>query len=219
MHRFVKTTIAEPPRVLGETRLIRRPHPSPPPLPASPKPNLLPFDLHSRMVCVGGMILRLAHLCLHTDHLDRLIAFYRDTLGLPVKFRFAAADGSVFGAYIALGDTTFVEFFDQRGANFQWGDPTADLAPLVSGSRYNHFALEVADLAATRPDGTKLFTPLVCLNLMVFYVFAMQCISTIAVVKRETNTWRWPLFQLAYMTGTSWAVCFVVYQVGRALGF
>ncbi len=73
--------------------------------------------------------------------------------------------------------------------------------------------------AATRPDGTKLFTPLVCLNLMVFYVFAMQCISTIAVVKRETNTWRWPLFQLAYMTGTSWAVCFVVYQVGRALGF
>jgi ferrous iron transport protein B len=73
--------------------------------------------------------------------------------------------------------------------------------------------------AATRPDGTKLFTPLVCLNLMVFYVFAMQCISTIAVVKRETNTWRWPLFQLAYMTGTAWAVCFVVYQVGRALGF
>ncbi|MEZ0216049.1 MAG: ferrous iron transport protein B, partial [Rariglobus sp.] len=42
--------------------------------------------------------------------------------------------------------------------------------------------------AAERPDGTKLFTPLICLNLMVFYVFAMQCISTIAVVKRETNS-------------------------------
>lgn len=102
------------------------------------------------MVCATGMILRLAHLCLHTDNLDRLIAFYRDTLGLPVKFRFAAADGSIFGAYIALGDTTFVEFFDQRGANFQWGDPTAAIAPLVSGNHYNHFALEVADLAATR---------------------------------------------------------------------
>ncbi|AKC83651.1 iron transporter [Verrucomicrobia bacterium IMCC26134] len=72
---------------------------------------------------------------------------------------------------------------------------------------------------AKRPDGTRLFTPLICLNLMIFYVFAMQCISTIAVVKRETNSWRWPLFQLAYMTGTAWAVCFVVYQVGRALGF
>jgi ferrous iron transport protein B len=73
--------------------------------------------------------------------------------------------------------------------------------------------------AAERPDGTKLFTPLVCLNLMVFYVFAMQCISTIAVVKRETNSWRWPLFQLGYMTGTAWLVCFVIYQTGRALGF
>ncbi|MCX6938354.1 MAG: ferrous iron transport protein B [Verrucomicrobia bacterium] len=73
--------------------------------------------------------------------------------------------------------------------------------------------------AATRPDGTALFTPLVCLNLMVFYVFAMQCISTIAVVKRETGGWKWPLFQLGYMTGTAWLACFVIYQAGRALGF
>jgi len=73
--------------------------------------------------------------------------------------------------------------------------------------------------AAERPDGTKLFTPLVCLNLMFFYVFAMQCLSTIAVVKRETNSWRWPLFQLGYMTGFAWTLCLVVYQVGRALGY
>jgi ferrous iron transport protein B len=73
--------------------------------------------------------------------------------------------------------------------------------------------------AAERPDGSKLFTPLICLNLMVFYVFAMQCISTIAVVKRETNSWRWPLFQLGYMTGFAWFICLVIYQVGRALGY
>ncbi|MEO0054579.1 MAG: hypothetical protein RLZZ50_526 [Verrucomicrobiota bacterium] len=73
--------------------------------------------------------------------------------------------------------------------------------------------------AAERPDGSKLFTPLVCLNLMIFYVFAMQCISTLAVVKRETGGWKWALFQLGYMTGTAWLVCFVVYQAGRALGF
>lgn len=96
------------------------------------------------------MILRLAHLCLHTNDLARLITFYRDGLGLPVKFRFAAADGSIFGAYIALGDTTFVEFFDQRGAALQWGDPDAPLPPLASGNRYAHFALEVDNLAATR---------------------------------------------------------------------
>ena len=73
--------------------------------------------------------------------------------------------------------------------------------------------------AAVRADGSKLFTPLVCLNLMVFYVFAMQCLSTVAVVKRETNSWRWPLFQLGYMTGFAWALCLVIYQVGRALGY
>jgi ferrous iron transport protein B len=54
---------------------------------------------------------------------------------------------------------------------------------------------------------------------MLFYVFAMQCMSTVAVVRRETNSWRWPLFQIAYMTGTAWAVAFVVYQAGRALGY
>ncbi len=79
--------------------------------------------------------------------------------------------------------------------------------------------LRVAISSAERRDGTKLFTPLICLNLMVFYVFAMQCIATIAVVKRETGGWKWALFQLVYMTGTAWVACFVVYQIGRALGF
>ncbi|MEX2045088.1 MAG: ferrous iron transport protein B [Opitutus sp.] len=79
--------------------------------------------------------------------------------------------------------------------------------------------LRHALLGASWPDGRPLFTPLVCFTLMVFYVFAMQCISTIAVVKRETNSWRWPLFQLAYMTGTAWVLSFMVYQAGRGLGY
>jgi len=69
------------------------------------------------------------------------------------------------------------------------------------------------------PDGRTLFTPLVCLTLMVFYVFAMQCASTLAVVRRETNSWKWPAFQTLYMTGTAWILCFILYQSGRALGF
>ncbi len=79
--------------------------------------------------------------------------------------------------------------------------------------------LRQAMLAAKWPDGRVLFTPLTCLTLMVFYVFAMQCISTLAVVRRETNSWRWPAFQILYLTGTAWVVCLVVYQSGRALGF
>ena len=83
----------------------------------------------------------------------------------------------------------------------------------------NTAPLHDALLAAKWPDGRALFTPLVCITLMVFYVFAMQCMSTIAVVRRETNSWRWPLFQIAYMTGTAWFVCLIIYQTGRAFGF
>ena len=93
------------------------------------------------------MIRRLAHLCFITNDLDRLIAFYRDGLGLPVKFRFAAADGVVFGAYVSAGDSTFVEFFDQHLAARQWG---GDLGPLAAGNRYGHFCLEVSGLADFR---------------------------------------------------------------------
>jgi len=83
----------------------------------------------------------------------------------------------------------------------------------------NTAPLHDALLAAKWPDGRALFTPLTCITLMVFYVFAMQCMSTIAVVKRETNSWRWPIFQTVYMTGTAWLVCLIIYQAGHALGF
>ncbi len=86
-------------------------------------------------------------------------------------------------------------------------DDDADTAPLRQ-----------ALLAARWPDGRALFTPLVCFTLMIFYVFAMQCVSTVAVVRRETNTWKWPLFQIGYMTGTAWIISFVVYRSGLALG-
>ena len=66
--------------------------------------------------------------------------------------------------------------------------------------------------------GKHSFTPLVAVALMVYYVLAMQCMSTIAVVRRETNSWRWPLFQIAYMTLLAWVVTFIVYQGGRWLG-
>lgn len=93
------------------------------------------------------MIRRLAHLCFITNDLDRLIAFYRDGLGLPVKFRFAAADGAIFGAYVSVGDSTFVEFFDQKLVAKQWG---GNGAPLAEGTRYGHFCLEVTGLADFR---------------------------------------------------------------------
>lgn len=66
--------------------------------------------------------------------------------------------------------------------------------------------------------GAPVFSALVAITLMVYYVLAMQCISTLAVVRRETNGWKWPMFQLGYMTALAWVVSFIVYQGGKALG-
>jgi ferrous iron transport protein B len=68
-------------------------------------------------------------------------------------------------------------------------------------------------------DGTPVYTPLVAVTLMVFYVFALQCVSTVAVVRRETNSWKWPLFQWLYMTLLAWTLAFATYQGGRLLGW
>ena len=69
------------------------------------------------------------------------------------------------------------------------------------------------------PDGRPVYTPLTGVTLMVFFVFAMQCVSTVAVVRRETNSWKWPAFQFAYMTAMAWVLAFVTFQVGRWAGF
>lgn len=73
--------------------------------------------------------------------------------------------------------------------------------------------------AQTRENGARLYTPLVAISLMIFYVFALQCVSTVAIVRRETNTWKWPLFQWVYMTALAWVMAFATYQIGRMLGF
>lgn len=69
------------------------------------------------------------------------------------------------------------------------------------------------------PDGRPLFTPLMCLSLMVFFVYALQCMSTIAIVWRETGGFKWPLFQFVYMTTFAYVFSFLVFQIGRLLGF
>lgn len=70
-----------------------------------------------------------------------------------------------------------------------------------------------------RPDGAPVYTMLVAVSLMVFYVFAMQCVSTVAVVRRETNSWKWPFFQWLYMGVLAWVLAFATYQGGRLLGW
>lgn len=67
--------------------------------------------------------------------------------------------------------------------------------------------------AAKKPDGTPMFTVATGLSLMIFYVFAMQCMSTLAITKRETKTWKWPLIQFVYMTALAYLMSLLVYQL------
>ncbi|MCG3150568.1 MAG: Fe(2+) transporter FeoB [Verrucomicrobiae bacterium] len=71
---------------------------------------------------------------------------------------------------------------------------------------------------AERTDGTKVFTTATCVSLLVFYVLAMQCLATQAVTRRETNSWKWPVFQLLYMTVLAYGAALVTFQVLRAFG-
>ena len=66
---------------------------------------------------------------------------------------------------------------------------------------------------ATRKDGTKVYTLATGLSLLIFYVLAMQCMSTMAVVKRETKSWKWPLIQLLIMTGSAYLLSLIAYQL------
>lgn len=66
----------------------------------------------------------------------------------------------------------------------------------------------------TDPDtGESFYTPAVGLSLMVFYAFAMQCMSTLAIVYRETNSWKWPMLQLIYMTALAYVSSLLVYNL------
>ncbi|TMQ11630.1 MAG: ferrous iron transport protein B [Deltaproteobacteria bacterium] len=88
------------------------------------------------------------------------------------------------------------------------GDSDAESRPLHQALREAHDA-----------TGKRSYTPLVGLSLMIFFALACQCMSTLAVVRRETRSLRWPLFLFGYMTALAWVVSFAVYQGGRLLGF
>jgi ferrous iron transport protein B len=73
--------------------------------------------------------------------------------------------------------------------------------------------------AEVKADGKPVWSPLVGLSVMVFIALGAQCTSTLAVLKRETKTWRWPVFLFVWMTTLAYVASLIVYQGGRALGF
>ena len=73
--------------------------------------------------------------------------------------------------------------------------------------------------AAEWPDGSPLFTPLSLVSLLVFFIYALQCLPTTAVVAREAGSWKWAIGQFVFMSGFAYLASLLVYQGGRLLGF
>jgi ferrous iron transport protein B len=87
------------------------------------------------------------------------------------------------------------------------------MATLYSVEETDNTSLRQKMQADTYSDGRKVYTLPAAFSLMIFYVLAMQCMSTLAVVKRETRSWKWPVFQFVYMTGLAYLMSFLVYQL------
>jgi len=89
------------------------------------------------------MIRQLAHLNFVTNDLSRIIDFYVNKLGMKIKFTLDNKQGQPFGYYFECGNSTFLEFFDQKMAAEVWGGQVGEL---TIGTRYKHFCLEVTGL-------------------------------------------------------------------------
>jgi len=87
----------------------------------------------------------------------------------------------------------------------------ATLYSVGEGADENSTTLRKKMQSAVRTDGTKVYTLATGVSLMIFYVLAMQCMSTLAVVKRETGSWKWPIIQFLYMTGLAYVLSMISY--------
>jgi ferrous iron transport protein B len=77
--------------------------------------------------------------------------------------------------------------------------------------------LEERMTGATRPDGTLVWSPLLAVAVLAWFVLAMQCLTTVGVMVRETGGWRWPVIQLVGMNALAWLAAVAIWQVGSRI--
>jgi ferrous iron transport protein B len=102
------------------------------------------------------------------------------------------------------------------------GFPAREVVVAVLGTIYavggeaDELRLSERLQAATWPDGRPVFTLPMVFGLLVFYAWCLQCAATLAVIKRETNSWSWPIFSWTYMTALAYVAAFAIFQLGSA---
>ena len=87
------------------------------------------------------------------------------------------------------------------------------LSTIYSVGSENQDTIKTRMSQETDSNGNKIFNLPTGMSLMIFYAFAMQCMSTLAIVKKETNTWKWPLIQLIFMTILAYFASLFVFQI------
>jgi len=103
------------------------------------------------------------------------------------------------------------------------GFPAREVVVAVMGTIYavgsdtDNLSLGEKLKAVRWPDGNEIFTLPMVLGLLVFYAWCLQCAATIAIIRRETNSWRWPLFAWTYMTAIGYSGALVIFQAGSLI--
>ncbi|MFT4563440.1 MAG: ferrous iron transport protein B [Gammaproteobacteria bacterium] len=139
-----------------------------------------------------------------------------------------AAQFSLENSYLGTASKTISPFFAPLGWDWKVtaaviaSFPAREVVIAVLGTIY---AIDDSDEGSLldrikesrRADGSLVFTLPMALGLMVFYALCLQCVATIAVMRRETNTWRWPIFAWVYMSTLGYGGAFLCFQVGTSL--
>jgi len=159
------------------------------------------------------------------DLARRLAALDREEAGARLRQSFAGRLGRLIEPVIApLGfdwkiGIGIVSSFAAREVFVSTLSTVYNFGRIDTSASSNLSGLAKTLQAQKRPDGAPVYTTLTGLTLMVFYVFALQCASTVAIVRRETNSWKWPVFQWLYMGTLAWVLAALTFQTGHLLGW
>jgi len=128
---------------------------------------------------------------------------WRTTVGVLSAFPARELIIPTLGILYSMGDVDPGEF---------------DVASLDAAEAHRDEGLSGRLRAATREDGSPAWSTLTALAVMVFFALCSQCMATLGAIRRETRSWRWPIFVFSYMTALAWIMAVIVYQVGAAMG-
>ncbi|MET0466137.1 MAG: ferrous iron transport protein B [Chitinophagaceae bacterium] len=156
-------------------------------------------------------------------------AAYEQSLAVPnadsAQIEFNYANAKLENSYVGIAGKAIEPVVEPLGYDWKIGIAlitsfaarevfVGTMATLYAvGDEENEGPLKEKMRDAKRADGTPIYTLATGVSLMLFYVFAMQCMSTLAIVKRETRSWKWPMIQLIYMTALAYLASWIAYKL------